>query len=176
MTYPGKPVPLQGTVCFPVGDMPGAVHVNRSTINDELPTLPSKHGGRGVVVTALTPDTGAIAPFQRAGLWRLKATSPAASDLNPADVVHTYSRSLFYANPSLSVIDHAIPLQHNPMPLRAFSDLTGPVDESGDEPIRSEWNRDSIPIPGRRAGLSKWLLGTPSSSWVQGCGKEVKQR
>ena len=152
--------------------MPGAVHVNRSTINDELLTPLSRHDGRGVVIAVLTPDTGTVAPFQTAGLWRLKATSPVASDLNPGDAVHTWPGSLFYANPS--VIYHAILLWHNPTPRRTCSGLTGPVDKSGDEPIRSEWNRDRASGP--KDLLSKWRLGTPSSSWVQGCGKEVKRR
>ena len=168
MTYPGKPVPLQGTLCFPVGDMPGAVQVNRSTINDELTTPLSRHDRRGVVVAVLTPDSGTVAPFQRARLWRLRATGPAASDLDPGDAVHTWPGSLFHTNPS--VLYHAVLLWRNPMLLRTCSDVTGPVDRSGDEPIRSEWNWDRASGP--KDLLSKGRLGTPSSSQV----KDVERR
>ena len=73
MTYPGKPVPLNVANSLLVGDMPGAVNVNRSTFNVENSGLP-KANGRRSVVAALAPDYRPSVSVQAPAPWHSEAT------------------------------------------------------------------------------------------------------
>ena len=93
MTYPGKPIPsCRERKSFPVGDMPGAVNVNRSSFDVELPNPPLKScGGRGETSDSV-PDCRTYAPVHAPDLSRRKATlygTPLA--IRTPNLVHSHS-------------------------------------------------------------------------------------
>lgn len=93
MTYPGKPIPsCRERKSFPVGDMPGAVNVNRSSFDVEFPNPPLKFcGGRGETSDSV-PDCHTYAPVHAPDLSRRKATlhgTPLA--IRTPNPVHSHS-------------------------------------------------------------------------------------
>lgn len=162
MTYPGKPVPLQGVRCFLVGDMPGAVKVNRSTLIVELPVLPSKPGGRRAVVTAFVPGRFMPAPVLVSSRRPLKVVDP--SQAGPYGPAPSRPRPRSLSDPSL--VSQLCPLGPCREPLQLFRPARS--FEHVCQQNRFVLNRTWGPV--RPAG---WFC-TSSGSRLEQVGKEVR--
>jgi len=131
--------------------MPGAVNVNRSTINVELPCLlPEPYGGQGVI-PAFAPGYRASTPDQAPSLWRPKAAPQGAS--RPAQVPgiilnHSPASSLCMpAHPALpffptaTMSPHTISLAH-----RQTTELLYHADAQDHAGQYADWQSDGDDI------------------------------